>query len=648
MKKAVWVSGSGLLADCVLEELGNRRQIQIIHSDFPADIPAATEMALVLDDAWHPSVHLEAEERFKEAGIPWLRSFVSFGEGVVGPLVLPGKPGCSQCADQRQLMAGRDRKEMWALRRKLQEQGGVPRDAAASRPGFMQMASLIGAEVQTILEGKQALTEGRLAFIDLKTLGLSWHSFLPDSLCVQCGRLPDDSKASARISLQPSRKSNPDSYRTRPMAELGKVLAKDYLDHKTGFLNQKMLDLVPPFADASVNLPLFIGDEGAAGRTNSYATSELTAILEGLERYCGMDPKGKRTVIYDSYSNLKDEALNPLEVGVHSKDHYEQADFPFRPFDPDTPMNWVWGYSFLEDRPLLVPELLAYYSLGCGEGFVFETSNGCALGGSLEEAIFYGIMEVVERDSFLLTWYGQLPLPRLDPRTADDRELQLMIERAKAVAGYDTFLYNAMMEHGIPSVWAMAKNRKQEGLNIICAAGAHLDPVRAAKSAMHELGGMMLTLDEKFVNNRPNYEKMLHNPMLVQQMEDHGMLFGLPETEGRLGFLLDHNRPLRSFSEEFADRPVRADLKDDLVDVLQKLHERKLDVIVVDQTVPEIKRNGLHCVKVLIPGMLPMTFGHHLTRVQGLERVLEVPKMLGYKEAALTYGQLNPYPHPFP
>ena len=69
-------------------------------------------------------------------------------------------------------------------------------------------------------------------------------------------------------------------------------------------------------------------------------------------------------------------------------------------------MNWVWGYSFLQERPILVPELLAYYSLGYGEGFVYETSNGCALGGSLEEAIFHAILEVVERDSFLLTWYA--------------------------------------------------------------------------------------------------------------------------------------------------------------------------------------------------------------------------------------------------
>lgn len=471
--------------------------------------------------------------------------------------------------------------------------------------------------------------------------------FFPDPVCPVCSERAEDSSGRARILLQASPKI-PDSYRSRSIKELSKFLASDYLDQRMGFLNNKMIDLVPPFADASVNLPLFNGDEGAAGRTNSYAISEMTAILEGLERYCGIEPRGKRTMIRDSYRNVKDYALDPKKIGVHSTEQYEQPDFPFKPFNPDKPIHWVWGYSFLQERSILIPELLAYYSLGCGEGFVYETSNGCALGGSLEEAILYGIFEVVERDSFLLTWYAELPLPRLDPYSAEDEELRLMIDRARAAGGYDIYLYNATMEHGIPSVWALAKNRKKKGLNMICAAGAHLDPIRAAKSAVHELAGMMLTLDEKFEGNQMKWEKMFLDSSLVQQMDDHGMLFGLKQTEERLHFLLDESRPLRTFAEEFTNIVNHSDLTDDLEDILQRFRQLNLEVVVVNQTTPELKRNDLHCVKVLVPGMLPMTFGHHLTRVTGLERVLQVPMDLGYVNEALTIDRLNPHPHPFP
>lgn len=95
-------------------------------------------------------------------------------------------------------------------------------------------------------------------------------------------------------------------------------------------------------------------------------------------------------------------------------------------------------------------------------------------------------------------------------------------------------------------------------------------------------------------------------------------------------------------------KAMHADLTDDLKGLLQAFRRLNLDVIVVDQTSPEILRNGLYCVKVLIPGMLPMTFGYHLTRVTGLERVLRVPAELGFAKQPLTPEQLNPHPHPFP
>ncbi|MBA9029020.1 TOMM precursor leader peptide-binding protein [Peribacillus huizhouensis] len=646
MTAHILIDGHGLLADYVSDQLSGN--YLVTRQSILEEVPKETELALVLHDAWHPSVHQQAEEKLRSTGIPWLRGFVSFGEGIIGPFVHPDKMGCSRCADIRRILASPDRQEMWQFQMSLGSGEGIERDAWASHMGISQMATLICKEVQQFLQGEPSTLEERVFITNLKTFKNSSHLFLPDPLCPVCSSIPDDSPELAQISLASSPKLNGDDYRCRSMDELKTVLVKDYLDYRTGILNGKMQDFTLPFADVLMNMPLFEADEGVAGRSNSYEMSELTAILEGLERYCGIVPRGKRKVVRDSYHNLENQALNPATVGLHEKDQYEKPHFPFKQFNPDDPMNWVWGYSFLQERPILVPELLAYYSLGYGEGFVYETSNGCALGGSLEEAIFHAIMEVVERDSFLLTWYARLPLPRLDLSSANDKELQLMVDRIREVAGYDLHFYNSTMEHEIPSVWAVAKNKKSKGVNLICAAGANPDPVRAVKSAIYELAGMMFRDDEKLEKYRQKYERMLKNPFAVQTMEDHGMLFGLKEAEERLNFLLDDHRPLRTFAEEFKQPPVNPDLKDDLLDMLNRFHRLNLEVIVVDQTTPIIKRNGLFCVKVLIPGMLPMTFGHHLTRVKGLKRVLNVPMQLGFQKMPLSFEQLNPYPHPFP
>jgi ribosomal protein S12 methylthiotransferase accessory factor len=646
MAAHILIDGEGLLADYVYDQLSGNYLVK--RQSILEEVPEETELALVLHDSWHPSVHQKAEERFRAAGIPWLRGFVSFGEGFIGPFVRPDTPGCSRCADIRRMIAGPDRQEMWELQLRMAESAGIQSDAWATRTGLLQMALLISNEVQKVLQGERAYLEERVFITNLRTFTNSSHFFLPDPLCPACSPLPDDTSESAQIKLESSPKINDSGYRCRSMDELKTVLVKDYLDYRTGVMNGKLQDYTLPFADVLVNMPLFGADEGVAGRSNSYEMSELTAILEGLERYCGIEPRGKRRVVRDSYRNLKNMALYPASVGFHEKEQYAKPNFPFKPFHPDDPMNWVWGYSFLQERPILVPELLAYYSLGYEEGFVYETSNGCALGGSLEEAIFHAIMEVVERDSFLLTWYARLPLPRLDLHSANDKELQLMVDRIREVAGYDLYFYNSTMEHEIPSIWAVAKNTRSNRVNLICAAGANPDPVRAVKSSIYELAGMMYRHEEKLEKNRQKYERMLHDPFAVQTMEDHGMLYGLPEAEERLKFLLDDHRPLQSFDKEFNQPPNTKDLKDDLQEILQKFRKLNLEVIVVDQSTPVTKRNGLFCVKVLIPGMLPMTFGHHLTRVRGLERVLTVPMKLGFSKQPLLFEQLNPHPHPFP
>ncbi|QDM47486.1 TOMM precursor leader peptide-binding protein [Paenibacillus thiaminolyticus] len=635
-----------MLADMVCRRLSGFSVAR--RSDFSEGIPDGAELVLVLQEQDNSDLHLEADAALRPLGIPWLCAYVFLGEGVVGPLMRPGTTGCFQCAETRLSLAGSNRKEVEEMLMKLVTPDYVPDFAAEISPaGFRYMAHIIAEDTEKVLRGVTANAEGHIYIINFSNLSGSLHYVLPNGTCPVCGRLPDDSPEAAEITLRPSPKLH-NSYRCRSMSELRESLFQDYWDSRIGILNDKKFDLVSAFAGAAVNLPLGYYDEVTGGRSHSYADSQLAAILEGLERFCGTTPRGKRTVVFDSYSRLKDTAMDPSKAGFHAREQFELPDFSFTPFDPEAPMEWVWGYSFLQERPILVPHLLAYYSLGYGGGFVYETSNGCAVGGSLEEAILYGIFEVVERDSFLMTWYARLPVPRLDPDSSGDRELSIMLHRLRAVTGYEVLLYNTTMENGIPSIWAIAKGGAEHQVNLVCAAGAHLDPVRAAKGAIHELSGIISMTEERWRRRKPEAESMFKDSFQVQQMEDHALLYSLPQAEERLRFLLDERRPVRTFAEEFPSVPMHTDLTDDLQQVLQVFHSLELDVIVVDQSSSETLRNGLRCVKVLIPGMLPMTFGHHLRRLEGLDRILEVPMRLGYANRRLTPQELNPYPHPFP
>ncbi|WP_028548477.1 TOMM precursor leader peptide-binding protein [Paenibacillus sp. UNC451MF] len=640
----VVIIGEGLLADTVCRYLSEFPIVR--RSAFGEDLPPA---GLVLVLGGNSSVHLQAEEMLQPLGIPWLRSYVSDGEGVVGPIVRPGTAGCSQCAENRYSMAREIKEDMDDLIMRLISPDPLPRQVPEVSPlALRHIANIVSVEAAKVLQGDKPYSENHIYLVNLIDLNTTIHYILPDQSCPVCGQWPDDSKEAAQITFRSCRKLSRDNYRSRSMNDLQKVLVKDYWNSRTGLFNVREVSFLSTFACAAVNLPLPMSNELTGGHSHSFADSELAAILEGLERYCGVAPRGKRTVVHNSFVNLKDDAIDPLKVGLHTQEHMDRPDFPYLRFDPDADIPWVWGYSLLYERPILVPELLAYYSPSYGGGFVYETSNGCALGGSREEAILYGILEIVERDSFLMTWYAKLPVPRLDYRSSGDKELMTMIERIRAVTGYEVLLYNTTMENGIPSIWAIAKGGATQALNLVCAAGAHLDPIRAAKSALYELAGTITRVEANWEERRNDAEAMFYDSFLVENMEDHSILYSLPQAEERLCFLLDEQRPLRTFGEEFGPVATNDDLTDDLKQVLEVFRSLGLDVIVVDQSTSETLRNELYCFKVLIPGMLPMTFGHTLTRLAGLNRVLEVPMQLGYVDHKLSPEELNPYPHPFP
>jgi len=643
----VAIIGEGRLADSAAEHLSACCEL-IRQSGFEAGVPHEADLALVLADDWRPDDFEEAERLLRQAGKTWLGAFVSYREGVIGPLVRPGTPGCSQCANARRLAGGYDFGGDPEPLMNLFAHGVVPRDPSISDQGIVQMSFVVASEARRVLEESPVRTGNGLYRLDLATLESSLHRFVPNPRCSYCGGIPDDSPEAARIALKPSLKVDARSYRAKALSEaFAYALAERYNDERTGILRSRQYDLLTPFAMTSVAQPSANGAELTAGRGHSYAQCGHTAMLEGLERYCSTMARGKRTVVEGSYRKFADRALDPRTVGLYGSEMYGSEDFEFEPYDEDLEMNWVWGYSFARESPILVPEQLAYYSAGSGGRFVTENSNGCALGGSLEEAILYGMLEAAERDAFLMTWYARLPLPRLDPASAGDPELSHMVSRLREIAGYEAFLFNSTMENHIPTVLAILKNSKATGANLVCAASAHLDPVRAAKNALLEAAGHIHFLSERLEQDRDEISLMLDDPSIVSRMEDHALLYSHPKAESRLSFLLASSSPVRTFEESFEAREVHADLTDDLIGLIAGFRELGLDVIVVDQTAPEVAEDGLHVVKTLIPGLLPMTFGHRLRRWEGLERLSRIPMALGYAKRPLTAERINPYPHPF-
>ncbi|WP_326550953.1 TOMM precursor leader peptide-binding protein [Micromonospora sp. NBC_01813] len=586
---------------------------------------------------------------------------------LVGPF--PGRaayPACPRCLARR-WQAVRQRSLRDAL-----ELGGPTRQAGPSpfRSGFgsdavaalvaahldgahLDRAHLDGAHLDRSA-GPATASDGyaSMYLVDLGTLAVHRFPVVPDAECPSCGRGVADTPQGARPATGPTRKSAPDSFRLRPV--------DDYPFPVAAFVNPvcgpvgPMVGYDPLSPSTSAVSGSFLLRSGSylretywGGHADSYARSARIGVLEGLERIAGMRAKAKRTVVSASLHELGDAAIDPRVCGLYS-DAFYAANPWVTPFAPDRPIPWVWGHSLRDDRPVLVPEILAYYHApGLENRFVQESSNGCASGGSAEEATYHGLMEVVERDAFLLSWYGKVTLPEIDPGTSARADTRWMVDRLE-MCGYRARFFDARITFDVPVVVGVA-TRIGGGKGAICfGAGASLDPEAAMAAALCEIATDSVNLRSRTERDEQRYRSMVADFANVEALHDHPLVYGLPEMAEHGAFFVAP-RESRAMTEVYPAAGHADLLADDLAVDLRRcvadVAAQGFDVVVVDQTLPEQRDLGLHTVNVLVPGLLPIDFGW--TR----QRAPRMPRM----RAALAAAGLRPpdadlhlVPHPFP
>ncbi|MFJ5679431.1 TOMM precursor leader peptide-binding protein [Streptomyces sp. NPDC093097] len=642
----VAVLGKGLLAAAIRAALSRTHDVVAEADDCAALVSAA--------DGWAP----DAASSPARAGVRRLPVRVELGNVVVGPLVVPGESGCDRCAQTRRERALGPDSPRSAL---VRQHGERLADRAAPVLSAWACDAVAALVANELTSGEGQLTRRAVAIVSLTAMAVDVHPFLPDPHCPVCGGLPEDRPPALMDAARP--KLRPDLYRVRDLRADWDALVATYVDGRTGLVRQ--LDVRTDYRYPMVSAPLHLPDgqqEAGFGRDLDYASCARTALAEALERLGGARPGGRRTAVRACYREVAERALCPTELGLYPPERYTEPDFPYPPFAPELELNWVWGHSFARNAPILVPEDYAYYRTRHGNPLArplaYEVSNGCALGGCLEEAALHGIVELAERDAFLLTWYARLPVPRVDLATVSDVRIAVLAERIRQDSGHEVMAFATTAEHGIPTAWVMAVHPSAAGKQaagpvepaVICAAGAHFDPERALLNGLLELSANLGWNREAYRRERERIAALVDEPHLVREMRDHALLYCHPAAFDRFGFLLADGRG-RPVEEAFARadcRPRGAELRQDLAEVVARFTGRGQDVIVVDQTTDEHRAGGLACAKVIIPGLLPMTFGHGMRRTHGLPRLLRLPAQLGYRAGPLTESEIPAHPHPFP
>ncbi|MFI9173128.1 TOMM precursor leader peptide-binding protein [Streptomyces lincolnensis] len=499
--------------------------------------------------------------------------------------------------------------------------------------------------------------------LDLESLRVYAFPLLPDPECPVCGRLAPDTEEGAALALEPVPKRSAQVFRDRSVHDYD--LPVDALVNPVcGALGLSVVrELDSPttastFGKMETRTGTYLHEAFWGGHADSYGDSVRVGLLEGLERYAGMRSRAKAVGTTASLDDLRAKeirALDPRDCGLYSDELYESYGREGRitPFSEDLPLPWVWGYSLRDERPLLVPEALTYWhAVPLSERFVQECSNGCASGSCLTEAVYFGLMELIERDAFLIAWYGRVPLPEIDPRTGRSAATRHMVERL-AMYGYEARFFDARMTLPVPVVVAAAVGA--DG-GLCFGAGASLDPETALREGLAEIATDAPHLRRRTDWRRDELEAMADDFAEVSALHDHPLLYGLPRMRPYASFLLGEPGAARGPLLDLSELAPAArgtlvpgtDLRADVEGCVAAVADAGLDVIVVDQTLPQQRDIGLHTVSVIVPGLLPIDFGWGRQRALRMPRLRTAPREAGLLDRDLTPADLNPAPHPFP
>ncbi|MER6382186.1 TOMM precursor leader peptide-binding protein [Streptomyces sp. NPDC001250] len=493
-----------------------------------------------------------------------------------------------------------------------------------------------------------------VSLLDLATLATHDVPIVREPLCPSCS-LTQETESAPEIRLTSREKEHPGAYRLRP-AESYDLPEQALANSVCGVIGgAPAMDIGWTTTAPVVGTVQMRGYSGLlevswTGQADCYATSRGLALLEGLERYAGTHRRRAGAVVMDSYRNLGEAALDPRTCGVYPEETY--CEHPLlTPFDETRAIPWTWGYSLRDDRPLLVPTRLCYYNDRAeSDRFVFESSNGCAIGSCLEEAILFGMLELIERDAFVLGWYGGAELPEIDISGSRNATLHAMVHRA-GLEGYDIRLFDNRIDLPVPAVTGVAV-RRDGGLGALCfASGASLDPEKAIEGALSEIITYVPAVPRRTRNRRAELEAMAGDFSRVRVLRDHSALYGLPEMARHAERYLRPRtaQPVESLYASWEEqRPRTRDLLDDLRFCQGVLERAGSDVIVVDQTTPEQEAVGLSTACVIVPGLLPIDFGWEKQRALHMPRMFSAYRQAGWRTDDLTPADLHRVPHPFP
>ncbi|HEY4390477.1 MAG TPA: YcaO-like family protein [Paenibacillus sp.] len=375
----------------------------------------------------------------------------------------------------------------------------------------------------------------------------------------------------------------------------------------------------------------------ASGMGLTLEEANTTAVAEAIERYCSAYVIPERLVL-STWKELGEDALHPNELPLYTKEQYEQWQFPYRPFTEQSKIRWVQCRSLSTGRLKWVPAAIAWDSYipqsEDEEAICFGLMTGSAAGATKEQAMIGGLLEIIERDAFMIMWYNSLSMPRLDTR-----DLPVM-EHFKELLDPNKFeltVIDTTSDIGIPSAFGLLMTRDGK---VSVGGSARLSMEEAVRKTLMEISQL-------FIGNKSQIYSQSISSILPHQVTDYGLrlpYYEQPYAHEELAFTTASSE----FRSIQPSPPIAADTEAERLQyIVQQFAKRGLEVLCVDLTTDDVRQLGMHVVKMIVPGTVQLPRSEK-ERIITSERIYKTPVELALRTEPILPHNLNRSPHPFP
>jgi ribosomal protein S12 methylthiotransferase accessory factor len=554
--------------------------------------------------------------------------------GQIGPVVVTGSGPCLGCLELR---------VRTATRRSPFPPPVSPDPVIADRVGLE-----IANRTEPLLTARAAAGETPDSLTSVTYLwadgGAGSHPLLRAPACPECGgyapKMPFYSPRVLELQDEPHRDAGKILRLASRLVDPVTGPIKSFTKYEPGpadpVLHHWVTALADPAWDSFGRDTIFCG-----GNALSNEIAQTAALGEAVERSSTCQLSFDDLLVA-RHCDIADHALDPLAWDLFDPRTRALPGFPYAAPSRQAKLSWVWGFSLTRMRPVRLPAsrvFSPFRAVAAGDFFDAPVISGYSTHSTIEEAIYGALMEVIERDAFMIAWTNQLRLPRLaiDPTTAGEIGEYLA---AFAARGIEVRCVLATLDLGAHAVIAIARSRQAGDPSSVVSAAADMDAGAACRKALKELSANRLSVRHEMLSAGDALP--LPDPQLVIDERAHGLLYARPDMDSCLDIWWESgNRmppPPPSPPSGITSRLQGC------VDVLMR---GELEVAAIDLTAPAMESLGLRTVKVLVPGAYPMNFDGRFPHFGG-KRMRQAPVAAGLLDTPLAIDELCTIPHPFP